>query len=164
MVTRAVGARDVVIIGTPGDLELRFKKAEELGFSNLINVTEQNPVDAVLEMTDGLGADVVVECSGSPKAIAVTADLIKKMGKICVIGLTGKQQVTLDWDKFVFKVASVIFNLSTFYTSWEKSISLINSGLVPAEKLITHKEPLNNWEKIFNDIENLKALKGVLVP
>lgn len=164
MVARAVGAKDVVIIGTPGDLELRFKKAEELGFSNLINVAEQNPVGAVLEMTDGLGADVVVECSGSPKAIAMTADLIKKMGKICVIGLTGKQQVTLDWDKFAFKVASVIFNLSTFYTSWEKSISLINSGLVPSEKLITHKEPLENWKKVFDDIENLSALKGVLIP
>jgi L-iditol 2-dehydrogenase len=161
---RAVGAKDVAIIGTPGDLGLRFKKAKELGFINLINVAEQNPVDVVLEMTNGVGADVVVECSGSPKAIPITADLIRKMGKICVIGLTGRQQVTLDWDKFAFKVASMIFNLSTFYTSWEKTISLINSGLVPAEKLITHKEPLENWEEVFNDIESLKALKGILVP
>ena len=74
--------------------------AEELGFNNLINVAEQNPIDAILDITNGLGADVVVECSGSPKAIAMTADLVRKMGKICVIGLTGRQQVTLDWDKF----------------------------------------------------------------
>lgn len=164
MVARAVGAREVAIIGTPGDVELRFKTAKELGFTKLINVGETDPVEAVLEMTDGLGADVVAECSGSVRAIPITCDLVRKRGKICVIGLTGNKTVQLPWDKFAFKVVDVIFNLSTSYTSWDRTISLISSGLVPAEKLITHREPLENWERVFDDIENLKALKGLLFP
>ena len=164
MTARAAGAREVAIVGTPGDVALRFAKAKELGFDKLINIAEQDAAEAIAQMTDGIGADIVAECSGAPPAIAATAELVRKQGKICVIGLTGGQKVQLDWDKFAFKVVNVIFNLSTSYTSWDTSIDLIYRKLIPAEKLITHKEPLENWEKVFSDAENLKALKGVLIP
>jgi len=164
MVARAAGARDVAIIGTPGDVALRMAKARELGFSHLINIAETNPVEAVMELTGGLGADMVIECSGSPRAIPGTVDLVRKMGKICVIGLTGNKTVEIPWDKFCFKVVDVIFNLSTSYTCWDRSIHLIETGLLPVEKLITHREPLENWESVFDDLENLKGLKGLLIP
>ena len=38
------------------------------------------------------------------------------------------------------------------------------SGAVPAEKLITHRAPLEKWEETFNAIENLQALKGLMIP
>jgi len=164
MAARAAGAREVVIIGTPGDVPLRLAKARELGFDKLIDIGRTDPVQAVLDMTAGLGADVVVECSGSPKAIPVTVDLVRKMGKICVIGLTGGRNVELPWDKFLFKVVQVGFHLSTAYTFWDRTIHLIASGQLPAEALITHRAPLEEWEQVFDDIENLRALKAVLIP
>ena len=163
MVARASGAREVVVIGTPGDVELRLTKAEQLGFKT-INIGDADPVEAVLDMTAGKGADVVAECSGAPKAIPVSVDLVRKRGKICVIGLTGNRDVQLPWDKFAFKVVEVIFNLSTEYEAWDRTISLIHSGLVPAQELITHRASLDEWEPVFDDIENLKALKGLLLP
>ena len=164
MVARAAGAREVAIIGTPGDLELRFPAARALGFETLINIGEADPVEAVMELTGGLGADTVVECSGSPKAIPITCDLVRKMGRICIIGLTGNREVTLPWDRFAFKVAEMTFNLSTAYEAWDRTIDLICRGGVPAERLITHRAPLDEWERVFDEIEALKALKGVLVP
>ena len=164
MAARAAGAREVAIIGTPGDLSLRLAKAKELGFTKLINIAETNAVEAIMDMTGGLGADMVIECSGSPRAIPGTIDLVRKMGKICVIGLTGNKNVEIPWDKFCFKVVDVIFNLSTSYTCWDRSISLIANGLIPAEKLITHRAPLEEWERVFNDLEQLKGLKALLIP
>jgi len=164
MTARAAGAREVVVVGAPGDAEMRLPKARELGFENAINIAETNPVEAVMDMTGGIGADVVVECSGAPKAIPTTVELVRKMGKICAIGLTGNRTVELPWDKFAFKVCQVIFNLSTCYTSWDRTIHLIHSGALPAEKLITHREPLENWRHVFDEIENLKALKALLIP
>jgi L-iditol 2-dehydrogenase len=70
----------------------------------------------------------------------------------------------VPWDRFAFKVVDVVFNLSTSYTSWDRSISLIASGRVPAERIITHREPIENWQRVFDDVENLKALKGLIVP
>ena len=164
MVARAAGARDVAVIGTPGDVELRLPKARELGFSHVLDIGETDPVEAVLELTDGRGADIVVECSGAPAAIPVSASLVRKRGKICAIGLTGNRMVELPWDAFQFKVVDLIFCLSTEYESWDRTISLIHSGRVPAERLITHREPLENWESVFDDIENLQALKGLMIP
>jgi len=164
MVARSAGAREVVIIGAPGDVALRFAAAKDLGFSKLMNVAEGNPVETVMELSAGRGADVVIECSGSPSAIATSCDLVRKLGKICAIGLTGNKEVPLPWDKFAFKVVEVVFNLSTMYASWDRSIELIHSGRVPAEKLITHREPLENWQQAFEDVENLKALKAVMIP
>lgn len=164
LVARAAGARQVVLIGTPGDAALRLPKARELGFDRTIVVGQQDPVAAVMGLTGGIGADIVVECSGSPKAIPVTVELVRKMGKICVIGLTGNRPVELPWDRFAFKVVTVVFNLSTQYTAWDRTISLIHSGAVPADRLITHREPLENWKRVFEDIEGLRAIKALLLP
>lgn len=164
MAARAVGARDVAIIGAPADVELRFKKARELDFCNLINISDGDPVKTVADLTNGRGADVVVECSGSSEAISLTADLVRKKGRICVIGLTGNKNVELSWDKFAFKVAEIFFNLSTSYTSWDKAVNMINAGLIKAENLITHKKSLENWKEGFNSCYNLEALKVVIEP
>lgn len=164
MVARAAGARGVAIIGTPGDVELRLRMARELGFEQLVNIGEKDPVEAVMEWTGGAGADVVVECSGSPRAIPQTVDLVRKRGKICVIGLTGGKTVEVPWDKFAFRVVDLIFNLSTEYTSWDRSIALIASGQVPAERLVTHRVPIDDWQTAFDDMENLKAIKGLIIP
>jgi threonine dehydrogenase-like Zn-dependent dehydrogenase len=164
MAARAAGAREVAIIGTPGDVALRLAKARELGFTQLINIGEANAVTAVMDLTNGVGADMVIECSGSPRAIPGTIDLVRKLGKICVIGLTGNRNVEIPWDKFCFKVVDLIFNLSTSYTCWDRSISLIDKKLITPEKLITHREPLDNWQRVFDDLENLKGLKGLLIP
>lgn len=164
MVARAVGARDVAIVGTPGDVGMRFAKARELGFETLINIGETDAVKAVMDLTHGIGADVIVECSGAPRAIPTCADMVRKRGRICAMGLTGNRMVEMPWDKFQFKAVDVQFCMSTEYESWDRTISLIASGAVKAEAVITHRGGLEDWERIFDDIENLKALKGILIP
>ena len=164
MVARAAGAREVVILGTSGDAELRLSKARELGFTQVINIEKTNPVEAINDLTCGIGSDLVIECSGAPRAIAGSIDLVRKMGRVCAIGLTGNRNVEFPWDKFCFKVVDLIFNLSTSYTSWDRTISLINNGLVPVEKIITHRAPLSEWEATFDTLEQLKGLKAILIP
>lgn len=164
LVARAAGARDVVILGAGADEGLRLAKARELGFRNAVNVEQTDPSGLVMELTGGHGADVVVECSGSPRAIAGTVDLVRKCGSVCAIGLTGGRPVELPWDKFQFRVVRLIFNLSTSYTSWDRAINLVAGGAVPAERLITHRARLEEWQKAFEDIEALRALKALMIP
>lgn len=164
LTARAAGARHVVIAGTPADEEVRLKKARELGFETVLNVAESDPVEIVQELTGGIGADLVVECSGAPAAIASTVDLIRKKGRVCVIGLTGKDAIPFPWDKAAFKVCDVIFNLSTSYTSWDRTIALIATGRLPAGELITHRLPLTEWQRGFDELEAQRALKVILKP
>jgi L-iditol 2-dehydrogenase len=164
LTARAAGARHVAVVGTPADEALRLKKARELGFETVINVAQENPVERVLDLTGGLGADLVIECSGAPAAIASTVDFIRKQGRICVIGLTGKDTIPFPWDKAAFKVCDVLFNLSTSYTSWDRTIHLIATGRLPAGEVITHRLPLREWQSAFEGIETHRELKVLLVP
>ncbi|MDP6776311.1 MAG: zinc-binding dehydrogenase, partial [Candidatus Latescibacteria bacterium] len=143
---------------------LRLATARKLGFENVVNFAESNPVEACLEQTGGVGADLVIECSGAPPAIAQTFDLVRKWGRICAIGLTGKRPVELDWDAAMAKVATLYFNMSTEYGSWDKTIALMQDGRIDVEPIITHRLPLTEWEKGFEVAENMEALKVVFHP
>jgi L-iditol 2-dehydrogenase len=164
LAARAAGARHVVIAGAPADEEYRLSKARALGFETVLNAASQDPAEVVRELTGGLGADLVVECSGSPAAAASTVDLVRKKGRICVIGMTGKEAIPFPWDKAAFKVCDIVFNLSTGYTSWDRTIHLVAGGLIPAGEIVTHRMPLSEWRNAFDEIESRRALKVLLIP
>jgi len=165
MTARAGGARHVVIVGTPADEAIRLKKARELRFETVLDVSKTDPVEVVRDLTNGIGADLVIECSGATSAIASTVDLVRKKGRICAIGLTGgKETIPFPWDKAAFKVCDIIFNLSTSYTSWDRTIHLIHTGRIPAQEIISHRLPLSEWRHAFDEIEAQRALKVLLFP
>ncbi len=163
LTARAAGAWHVLVVGAPGDEAIRLRKARELGFQT-VNLGNANPRDVVSEMTSGRGADLVVECSGAPTAIASTVDLVRKKGKICAIGLTGNENVQFPWNQAAFKVCDIVFNLSTSYTSWDRTINLIAGGLIPVRELISHRLPLKSWKHAFQELEAQRALKILLIP
>jgi len=164
MCAKAEGARKVMIVGTPNDEALRLKVAREVGIDYVVNLGEEDPIRKTSDLTDGLGADLVVEASGAEPAIRTTVDLVRKKGRITVIGMTGKADITFPWDKAIFKACDLIFNLSTSYTSWDRAISLIAERKIDVDAIITHREPLTHWEQVFDDVEHLRALKAVLIP
>ena len=163
-VAKVAGAREVMMVGAPADEELRLATARRLGVDHVVNFAETNPVEKCLELTDGKGADLVIECSGAPPAIGQAIDLVCKWGRICAIGLTGKRPVELDWDAAMTKVVKLFFNMSTEYASWDKTIWMIADGKIDVDPIITHRLPLTEWEKGFAAAENMEALKVVFTP
>ncbi len=164
MTARAGGARHVVIVGAPQDEAIRLKKARDLRFETVLNAGNADVSAAVRDLTNGIGADLVIECSGAAAAIASAVDLVRKKGRICAIGMTAKDTIPFPWDKAAFKVCDIIFNLSTSYTSWDRTINLIHTGRIPAQEVISHRLPLSEWRRGFDEIEAQRALKVLLIP
>jgi len=164
MVARAEGARKVMIVGTPKDEALRLRTAREVGIDCVVNLGEEDPIQKTLDLTAGIGADLVVEASGAEPAISMAVELLRRKGRISVIGMTGRENIQFPWDRAIFKVCDVFFNLSTSYTSWNRALSLIAGGKINIDAVISHREPLANWERTFEDIENLRGLKALLIP
>jgi L-iditol 2-dehydrogenase len=121
-------------------------------------------VKKVLEMTDGLGVDILVEASGGGKAIYQAFEMVRRLGRICAIGISGKDEVAIPYDRGIFKALRYDFCFSSSWTAWERVIGLISRGLLPAEKIISHKLPLEKWEEAFHLLENLQAAKVILIP
>lgn len=164
MAAKAAGAREVALIGTEADEKVRLPLGRELGADHIIVAGRQDVVEAIKDLTGGRGADLVVEASGAPSAIAATVHMVRRLGRITAIGLSGRETVPFPWDAAAWKVCTIIFNLSTGFTSWERAIGLIASKRIDAARLITHVAPLKEWERVFDEVENMQAVKALLIP
>ncbi len=163
-VAKAAGAKSILVTGRSSDEGIRFEKAKQLGADETINVDVADPIKKVLEATNGLGADLLVEASGGASAIYQAFDMVRRLGRICAIGISGRQEVPIPYDKGIFKALRYDFCFSSSWTAWEKTIGLMFNGMLPAEKLITHRLPLERWEEAFHLLENLEAAKVILLP
>ncbi len=163
-IAKAAGVKMIAVTGTSSDEGMRFQKAKELGADFTINVDKENPIQKVLDLTGGLGADILIETSGSGRAIYQAFEMVRRMGRICAIGISGKQEVSIPYDRGIFKALRYDFCFSSSWTAWERTIGLISRGLLPVGKLITHQLPLEKWEEAFHLLENLQAAKVILIP
>lgn len=163
-ITKAAGVRIAGVTGRSADEGIRFRKARELGADFTINVDQEDPVKKVSEMTSGLGIDFLIETSGGAKAISQAFEMVRRMGRICAIGISGKEEVPIPYDRGIFKALRYDFCFSSSWTAWETTIGLISKGVLPVEKIITHKLPLEKWAEAFHLLENLQAAKVILNP
>lgn len=164
MAVKASGAGKVILIGTSNDIPIRMKIAEEIGVDEIVIADQVDSVETVMKLTKGRGADLVVEASGSSKAISSSVGMVRRMGRISQIGLTGKPEINFPWDGASWKVCTIFFNLSTAFSCWDRAIGLAASKKIDVSKIITHIEPLSNWEYVFSEIETMRGLKGILIP
>jgi L-iditol 2-dehydrogenase len=80
-VAKALGAQPVILTGTRDN---RLRIGLELGADHVINVRNEDAVEAVKRITGGKGLDYVVECSGAPNAVNEAARMLNRGGKICL--------------------------------------------------------------------------------
>ena len=164
MAAKAAGAGKVFVIGVSSDEKMRIPVAEQIGVDGIVLADKTDAVEEILKLNKGKGVDLVVECSGSPAGIYSAVGMVKKLGRITQIGLSGKPDVKFPWDAAAWKVCTIIFNLSTGYTCWDRTIGLIASKKIDVSKIITQVRPLSEWKEAFDDILNTKSIKTLLVP
>lgn len=160
-VAKAHGAR-VLVTGTHVDVE-RLEKAKTLGADWTLDVTEGSMDEVVEEITGGVGVDVVLECSGSQKALQDALLSVRKRGQLTQIGLFGKP-ISLDFERICYKEVKVTGSLGSRWTSWERALQMVAQGQVQLKPLVSDILPLAEWKKAFDLFEAKKGLKIVLDP
>ncbi|MFQ5834905.1 MAG: zinc-binding dehydrogenase, partial [bacterium] len=138
-VAKALGAGRVILTGTR---ESRLEVGREIGADEIIDIRQDDPVQKINELTHGVGADVVVECSGNPRAPAQAIDLIRKGGRIALVGIY-QEPVTLNLNKVVQWNLSLAGGKAEGMWNLERAVPLMTDGRIKAEPLITHTFPLD---------------------
>lgn len=161
-VARAAGAGHVIVAGTDRDTD-RLACAERLGFETAI-VLEGSLRDHVMTLTDGAGADVVVECAGAAPAVSLGIELLRCAGRMVAVGITGEPQIHVSWDALLAKGATVEFSFSSRRRNWEKGMEFLRTGKVDNEALITQVMPLESWQDAFGKMEKLESIRTILEP
>ncbi len=160
-VAKAQGAT-VVVAGTKIDQQ-RLELAKRLGADRTIDLTSEDIFAVINEVTAGRGADVLLECSGSPKAVDSGLLLTRKGGQYTQIGLFGKP-LQVDFEKICFRELKVTGSLGSTWTSWEKAIQLLQSGRVRTDVLVSDVLPITEWKQAFEKFEKKEGFKLVLTP
>jgi len=161
-VAKAAGASQVIAI----DLnEYRLDLATKMGATTVINAKENNPVDLVMDLTDGNGVDVICEMSGHPIAMNQGFKMVTNGGRVSILSLPVRP-VELDiTNDIVFKGVTVQgITGRKMYTTWQQVSRLLKSGQVDVKPMITHHFPLEDFEKGFDLMISGQCGKVVLQP
>jgi len=139
----------------------RFRLAQELGIPHCIALDERDGRQAVADGVDGLGVDVVFECSGAPGALDEGIRHLRKGGRLIVVAFTGGLTVPLDLDHVVNHELALIASRGKRPASFASAIDLLERGRVTPRPLVTHVLPLERWEEGF-EIASRSGTKVVL--
>jgi threonine dehydrogenase-like Zn-dependent dehydrogenase len=164
----AKGASEAVVIGTRADAK-RLELAKEFGAVHT-SVVEDSSVEArreeVMELTNGIGANVVIDCTGTPASFNEGLRLTAPGGTYSLPGIAtpvGEVPMRLyeDVARKNVRIQGVwVSDTSHLY----QAVRLVLSGRFPLHKLVTHRFPLEKVMDALKVVDNKEAIKAVLVP
>ncbi len=137
-------------------VDARLNKAKELGANHVLNGKNVDVIAEILKLTDGKGADKVIETAGSTYTIAQTPHLVKRGGTIVLVGLAPVEEINFNFAKIMDKEAEIrtVFRYCNIYP---KAIAAVASGAIDVKRIITHEYALEQIQEAFDEAVNNKT-------
>jgi alcohol dehydrogenase len=143
--------------------DARLAKALDFGADVAINNGREDAVAKVLELTEGLGADVAIEAVGVPETFELCTELIRPGGRVANVGVHG-HPATLHLEKLWIRDVTVTTGLVDTITT-PQLLKLIAGGRLDPTPFATHRFELGEAMEaydVFADAAHTNALKVVL--
>ena len=160
----ASGPKYVVMVGLSTDEE-RLKLAKKLGANETIKGDIVDPVQRIDELTEGRGADLVIEATGRVNAVTQAIEMTGP-GGLCLMGGSGflGQSVSFKpWN--VVRDEKRIKGLQGFtWADYLLALDLYSGGKIKIKPLISHTFKLSDINQACDLAEQKKAVKVVLFP
>jgi threonine dehydrogenase-like Zn-dependent dehydrogenase len=160
ILARAAGAALVFVSGLEADAG-RLQLAEQLG-AKPVNIGRQPFAEAIRAQAPD-GADVVYETSGAAIAFPEAARLVRKAGRVGLIGLC-HGEAPFDSLPLVFREIEVIGSRAYNETTWRLMMKLLGPLTPDLLKLISHTLPLGEFAEALRLVEQSEGVKVILRP
>jgi alcohol dehydrogenase len=142
--------------------ESRLQAAKDFGATATLT-PDADPAEVIRALTDGLGADVVIEAVGIPDTFELCTTLVRPGGHIANIGVHGKP-ATLHLEDLWIKNVTITTGLVDTHST-PTLLRMLESGQLDVSPMVTHHFALDDFEeayRVFGDAGNTGALKVVL--
>lgn len=146
-----LGAERVISIEP---LPWRRELGESYGVDTTIDVTGDAAVQAVNDLTSGVGADLVIEAVGTTPTLSQAFHLVRDEGKVVLFGLPESEDpVPFDYSQ-MFKSRANVFTVlgsqdEPGLTSYAEAAELISSGVIDVEPIISHRVNISEIDRAF---------------
>lgn len=145
-VAKELGAEHVSLVGTR---DTRLEIGRAFGADLIVNGRDTDAVRAVREATAGLGADIVLECSGAPSAVDDALRMSKRAAQVVLVGFFD-QPVTADLNHAVMNGITLYSVRGEGSGSVPRAVSLARRGRLETGTLITHHFPLEDVQEAYD--------------
>src|SRR5215470_9842909 len=161
-VARAVGAAQVLVIEVN---EYRRRIAQKMKADFVLDPTKDDVRSIVKEQTGGLGVDIVLEMAGHPDAIRTAFDIVRRGGRISLLGLTSKP-ISLNFSEdIIFKGLTIQgINGRRMYQTWYQMTALLKSGKLDLHPVITDRISMKNFSDAMERLKKGEASKILVYP
>jgi L-iditol 2-dehydrogenase len=158
LVARASGATEVAVVGRGPRLDI----VRGYGLT-AVDREATDPVEAVRALTAGRGADRVYDCTGDPGAMAQAVGMVRRGGRVALLGLCGGRTAELSPDALVLDEVDLM-GIRSSPNAYPAMIALMASGVVDPKPLLTHVLPLDDVSEAYDALRERRSVRPVLVP
>ncbi|MFB9376083.1 zinc-binding dehydrogenase [Kineococcus gynurae] len=158
---RAKGAKTIVALDA---LPQKLALATKCGADVVVNIREEDAVQVVKDLTDGYGADVYIEGTGHPSAVAQGLNLLRKLGTFVEYSVF-KDPVSVDWSIISDDKELNVLGAHLGHNTWPAALKLIESGVLPLDEICSHQLPLEDFQKGLDLVaDSANSVKVSLLP
>ena len=160
------GARKTVVIGAP---EARLSIAKKWGADVVFDLQKSQLSERrehILEMTDGRGADLVVECSGAGSAFVEGMDLLRRGGRYLVIGQADPRTVEIHATYFNLRQLTVSGTMSGDISHYFKALNFLRDyqAKFSFTDLLGSRNSLEQVANALDALESMREMKPIIIP
>jgi L-iditol 2-dehydrogenase len=156
------GASQVIAVDLSDE---RLAVAEKLGATATVNPKREDPVEVIRELTEGRGADVVIESAGAEEAWLTAFNSVRKGGRVQWFGgLKSGTCISLDCHWIHYGELTLYGVYHGTPLDVHRAFELIASGVIDTQALITGELPLEQVEDGLKMVMEGKAIKMAINP
>jgi S-(hydroxymethyl)mycothiol dehydrogenase len=159
-----VGAKRIIAVDTDNQ---KLHWAREFGATHTINARDLDPVDTIADLTDGFGADVVIDAVGRPETWKQAFYARDLAGTVVLVGVptpdTTLEMPLIDFFSHGGSLKSSWYGDCLPERDFPTLISLYLQGRLPLEKFVTERIGLDQIEDAFHKMHSGEVLRSVAV-
>ncbi len=161
-VARLRGAAPIIVVGRN---QRKLRIAKQLGADFTISIEDvDDPVRAVKELTEGRGADYVVEAVGTPQTYQQAFEMVRPGGKVAAFGITGVEDTIRVYPfDLVLGEKDVAGSCAGVGNDWNDAIALLRYSRIDPSPLFSMVVPLEELEGALVELRQNKDLTKVFV-
>jgi len=146
-VARAAGASRV-LVSEPAPA--RAEAARRLGADAVVDPTEQDVIERMVELSDGLGPDLVFECAAARSTLDDALQMVRRNGQVMLVAITWEPTELLPPD-WIAREVGVQASFGARPEDWRIALDLIRSGKVSMDPLVSDAGflPLDDIQEAF---------------
>ncbi|TFG64416.1 MAG: hypothetical protein E4H36_03100 [Spirochaetales bacterium] len=152
----AAGASKLIVIGLDID-KIRFGIAKKLGATHIVNAGKEDPAEAVMEITGGRGADIVIETASSPKVWDFLLDVAAAKGRVSTFGLYPESN--FKPLAFLRKGLTIYGDVAFLQKHFMRAIGWLETGKISGQALVTKRYTLDQAAEVFDAFKHKETVK-----